>query len=75
MDSVLKEAKAKYEGKVQVIKVNIEEEKNYKLAVKYNIRLMPTIMFFDENRQVKGRYEGLLDMSQIDKIVSSMGVK
>lgn len=75
MDPVLKEVKSKYEGKLEVIKVNIEDSENYGIAERYGVRVMPTIIFLNEERVIVDRYEGILSLKDIEKVLSSMGVK
>ncbi len=75
MDPVLKEVKSKYEGKLEVIKVNIEDSENYGIAERYGVRVMPTIIFLNEDRVIVDRYEGILSLKDIEKVLSSMGVK
>lgn len=71
----MKEVKEKFKGKVEVKKVNIELSENYKLAERYKVRLMPTIIILDKDKKVVKRHEGILKFEDIEKIFNSMEVK
>ncbi|MBU5592158.1 thioredoxin family protein [Clostridium sp. MSJ-4] len=75
MEPTLEDFRKKYGDNVIVKKINIESGDNYALAKKYNVRLMPTFIFLDENSDLKGRYEGMLTLESIEKVFNSMGVK
>lgn len=75
MDSVLIKARDRYKGKVEVIKVDINDRKNMDLAEKYRVRLMPTLVFLNESGEVHTRYEGVLSIEDIEKVMKEMGVK
>lgn len=75
MDSVLIKARDRYKGKVEVIKVDINDRKNMDLAEKYRVRLMPTLVFLNESGEVHTRYEGVISIEDIEKVMEEMGVK
>ena len=75
MDSVLIKARDTYKGKVEVIKVDINDRKNMDLAEKYRVRLMPTLVFLNESGEVHTRYEGVISIEDIEKVMEEMGVK
>jgi len=74
MEPVLEEFNNKYGDKVKVKKVNIESPENNDLAQRYKVRLMPTFIFLDKDKKIKGRYEGMLTLEDIEKVFNSMGV-
>lgn len=47
---ILKEISEEYNGRVKVVKVNTDE--NQALALKYNIRSIPTVMIFRDGESV-----------------------
>ena len=67
---VVEELAKEYEGKVTFVKVNTDE--NQDLATKYNIRGIPTLMFFKEGNiadQVVGAVPKAQLKSKIDSLV------
>jgi len=76
MVSVMKEVEKEYEGKavVKILKVD-ENEENYNLAKKYNIRVVPTLIFLNGDGTVYKRIEGFTPQNDIEEIFSKMGVK
>lgn len=50
MAPVLEEVATKYDGKLQVKKLNVDENPNF--ASKYNIRSIPTMIIFKEGKPV-----------------------
>jgi len=76
MVSVMKEVEKEYEGKavVKILKVD-ENEENYNLAKKYNIRVVPTLIFLNGDGTVYKRIEGFTPQKEIEDIFSKMGVK
>lgn len=74
MEPILEEFNNKYGDKVKVKKVNIELSENNDLAQRYKVRLMPTFIFLDKDKKIKGRYEGMLPLEDIEKVFNSMGV-
>ncbi len=75
MDSVLIKARDRYKGKVEVIKVDINDRKNMDLAEKYRVRLMPTLVFLNDSGEVHTRYEGVISIEDIEKVMKEMGVQ
>ena len=48
---------AEYQGKVNIVKVNVDDERD--IAEKYDIRSIPTLMFFKDGKlvdQLQGAY-------------------
>ena len=68
---VVEELAKEYEGKVTFVKVNTDE--NQDLATKYNIRGIPTLMFFKEGN-IADQVVGAVPKAQLkSKIYSLMG--
>lgn len=76
MVSVMKEVEKEYKGKaiIKTLLVN-ESKENYNLAGKYNIMVVPTLVFLKEDGSEYKRIEGFTPKKDIDKIFSEMGVK
>ena len=58
MAPVLDEVAKEMEGKIKIIKVNVEEAENQALAGKYQIQSIPNMKFF-KNGQVAGEFIGM----------------
>ena len=65
---VIAELTGKYEGKVKVGKVNVDEENE--LAMKYQILSIPTLVLFKEGKIVKTKV-GLSSKSEIEDMINS----
>jgi thioredoxin 1 len=63
---VLKEVKDKLGNKVSIIKIDID--KNQQLASQYQVRGVPTMILFQNGKQL-WRQSGVLDKSDIIKII------
>ena len=58
MAPVLDEVAKEMDGKIKVMKVNVEEAENQELAGKYQIQSIPNMKFF-KNGQVEGEFVGM----------------
>ena len=65
---VIEELAEKYEGKVKIRKVNVDEENE--LAMKYEISSIPTLVLFKEGRVVNTKI-GLCSKSEIESMINS----
>lgn len=76
MVSVMKQVEKGYDGKaiVKVLQVDQNDE-NYSLAVKYNIKVVPTLIFLNGDGSEYKRVEGFMSQKSIEDIFSKMGVK
>ena len=53
LDPVLKEVVEEYSGDVHLAKLEVDEGENMKLAGKYKVRGFPTIVLFEEGKEVE----------------------
>ncbi len=53
IDPILKSVINDYEGKVLLAKLEVDEGENMKLAGKYKVRGFPTIMLFEDGKEVE----------------------
>lgn len=76
MVSVMEQVEKEYKGKavVKILKVD-ESEENYNLATKYNIRVVPTLIFLNGDGTVYKRIEGFTTQKEIEEIFDKIGVK
>lgn len=65
---VIAEIAERYEGKVKVGKLNVDEENE--LAMKYQILSIPTLVLFKEGKIVKTKV-GLSSKSEIEDMINS----
>lgn len=66
MAPILKEIAHKYDGKLSVIKIDVD--KNEKAAQAYNIVSVPTLMIFKKG-EILWRVSGAMQQSALEKIV------
>ena len=72
MGPILEEAKKLYEGKAEVVFIDVWENRD--AAGPYGIRTIPTQIFFDAAGKEVFRHEGFFPMEDIQKQFESMGV-
>ena len=65
---VIEELAEKYEGKVKIRKVNVDEENE--LAMKYEVLSIQTLVLFKEGKVVNTKI-GLCSKSEIESIINS----
>ncbi|WP_234735808.1 thioredoxin [Tellurirhabdus bombi] len=69
MAPILQEFARRNEGKVKVLKVDID--KSRKAAMQYRIQGVPTLILFDKG-QIKWRQSGTLPLVQLEKAVQKI---
>ena len=65
---VIEELAEKYEGKVKIRKVNVDEENE--LAMKFQIASIPTLVLFKEGKVANTKI-GLCSKSEIESMINS----
>lgn len=73
MAPVLEEAKKRYEGRAEVVFIDVWEDRS--AGEPYGIRMIPTQIFFDQAGKEVFRHEGFLPLEDIQKQFESMGVR
>ena len=73
MMSIIKELEREYRGKVAVIYVELP--KHREVSAKYELRSVPTQIFFDKGGKEKFRHEGYLSKKRCVGVLEKMGVK
>ncbi len=66
LSPILEEVDKKYDGKVKIVKVNVDEEES--LATRYGIASIPTVIFFKDGKTV-ATFVGLRGLAEISKII------
>jgi thioredoxin 1 len=74
MQPVMKAIEQKYGERVKVIFYDVWTEAQKPFAKKYNIRLIPTQVFLDENGKEFFRHEGFFPEEEIHKIFKQRGL-
>lgn len=72
MAPILDEAKKLYEGKAEIIFIDVWENRD--AGQRYGIRMIPTQIFYDSEDNEVFRHEGFLPMEDIQTQFESMGV-
>lgn len=65
---VLHEVAEKYADKVQILKVNVDEDENADLAMEFEVRSIPQVTFFSEGNKVD-QFIGVLPADQVEAYV------
>ncbi len=63
---ILEEIQKKYEGKIKVVKINVDEEES--IAAKLGISSIPTVIFYKNGKTVAS-FLGVRSASEIEKII------
>ena len=75
MQPVMKAIEKKYGSQIKVIFYDVWKEDQKKYAGQYNIQLIPTQVFLDENGKEIARHQGFYAEEEIDKFLQSKGLK
>ena len=68
MNPVIKEVAHQLDGKVRIIKVDIDRAEQ--AAIKYGVNAVPTFLLF-KNGEVKWRHSGMIDRSSLLRTIES----
>lgn len=66
---VLHDVAEKYPDKVQIIKINVDEDENADLAMAYQVRSIPQVTIFMQGKQVE-QFIGVLSYEQVEAYVT-----
>ncbi|MCY6370187.1 thioredoxin family protein [Clostridium ganghwense] len=79
MYPIMESIDKKYKDKVVVGVVHLDDEKIQEKAIeyaqKYSVRVVPTMIFMDENGETFLRQEGYMSEEEISKVLKAMGVE
>lgn len=59
----------KYGDRVQLVKINVDEQDNYPLAVQYQVNSIPQVTFFQNGVQVD-QFIGVVPPARIEEIIN-----
>jgi thioredoxin 1 len=65
---ILEQVIAEYEGRVRLVKLEVDEGDNMKIAGRYQVRGFPTILLF-QNGEEKGRFSGAKPASFVGEFI------
>ena len=66
---IVEELAQDYQGRMQVAKLNVDQ--NQDLSLRFNVRSIPTLLFFKEGQEVK-RIVGAQGKAQLQKVVDEV---
>jgi thioredoxin 1 len=75
MQPVMREIEEEYKNQVKVIFYDVWTEKDSPYAKKYQIRVIPTQVFLDENGKEYFRHEGFFPREELIEVLKEKGVK
>lgn len=75
MEPTIEEAKIKFKDKANVVVINLDEPDNAELAMAYNVRVVPTLVFLDKDAVIKSRAEGVTTLVDIETMLKEAGMK
>lgn len=75
MQIAMQQLKQKYGRQIQVIYYDVMKHDQRIYAEKYDIEVIPTQVFLDQNGDEIMRHEGLLPIEQIEKFLQDQGLK
>ena len=67
------EVRREYEGKLDVVEVNIDRATNERFALFFAIEVVPTQVFVDSSGHVETRHEGLATKEEMTETLSGLG--
>ncbi len=75
MKPTIEEAKVKFDGKANVVVVNLDLQENFPLAMAYNVKVVPTLVFLDKDAVIKSRTQGVTTLEDIEKMLVEAGMQ
>jgi thioredoxin 1 len=75
MQPIMKEVAETYKGQVIVLFHDVWTQQGKEDAMKYNIRVIPTQVFLDNDGKEYFRHEGYFPKDEVIKVIKMQGVK
>ncbi len=74
MDKILKELHPKYESSITFIEIPVQNDDEYTKGQieKYNVTLVPTMIFVNTKGQKVKKIEGYIDKDELEKIMKDL---
>lgn len=73
MTSIIKELSAEYEGRAAIVFIDVWE--NPDVTKQYDLRAIPTQIFYDADGKEQFRHEGFFDKASIVEVLRKIGVR
>ena len=74
MQPIMKAVEEEYKGQVKIVFHDVWTPKGKMDAAKYNIRVIPTQVFLDENGKEFFRHEGFFPEEELIKVLNTKGI-
>lgn len=76
MAPVIEQAKKNYNGKIEIIKVNAVDNKpeTNRLVKQHKIYVVPTLVYFDKNGNVKKQTAGYMSYQELEKHLQEISI-
>lgn len=74
LSGVMKEVYPKYKSKITLVEVQVQNNDDFtKTQVqKYNVTLVPTLIFVDSKGKKVGKYEGFIEKDKLEKLMKDL---
>ena len=74
LGTVMKDVYPKYSNKINLIEVQVQDDNDYtkKQVEKYNITLVPTMIFINSKGKKVSRIEGFLEKEKLEKMMKEL---
>lgn len=74
MNKIIKEIFPKYEGKIILTEILVQDGQSFtnEQIKKYNVTLVPTMIFFDSNGKQVKRIEGAIEKEELDNYLKGL---
>lgn len=64
--------KEEYQGKVEIVQLNVDDTKNTELTAEYSINAIPTFIFLDKSGKVVNKAVGALPEAELRKKIDQL---
>ncbi|SHE78603.1 thioredoxin family protein [Clostridium fallax] len=64
-----------YKNKLNIVSISLDDPNNYFIANLYNVRVTPTLVYLNEEKEYVTKSEGAISHSEIAKYLKEIGVK
>lgn len=74
LEGVIKEVYPKYSNKITLTEVHVQDENDYtkKQIEKYDVTLVPTLIFINSKGKKVNKTEGFLEKEKLDKLMKEL---
>lgn len=74
LGTVMKEVYPKYSNKVTLVEIQVQNNDDYtkKQVEKYNVTLVPTLIFLDSKGKKVSKVEGFVEKEKLDKMMKEL---